>query len=45
MKYQLFYLAIRRYINKKISRGMFLIDWKDAQRREGIEPRGLEGKK
>jgi hypothetical protein len=37
VEYKHFYIAIRRYINGKISRGLFLIDWKDAQRRQGIE--------
>jgi hypothetical protein len=37
MDYKNFYLVIRRYAKKKISRGMFLIDWRDAQRGQGIE--------
>jgi len=37
MEYKKFYLAIRRYAKSKITRGEFLVDWKDAQRQQGIE--------
>jgi hypothetical protein len=39
MEYKRFYLAIRRYAKNKITRGEFRIEWKDAQRHEGIEPK------
>jgi hypothetical protein len=37
MDYKKFYVAIRRYAKKRISRGEFMTDWKDAQRSQGIE--------
>lgn len=37
MEYKLFYLAIRRYAKRKISRWAFIRDWKYAQFKQGIE--------
>lgn len=34
MDYKKFYLAVRRYRKGRITRGMFLIDWADAQRKQ-----------
>ncbi|MDR0301518.1 MAG: hypothetical protein LBI04_04295 [Treponema sp.] len=36
MDYKKFYVAVRRYAKRKITRGDFLTDWKDAQRSQGI---------
>ena len=37
MDYTNFYLAIRRYVKGKITRGEFLIDWRAAQYGQGIK--------
>ena len=37
MKYEYFYVAERRYFNKKTSRPMFVLEWRDAQRKNGIK--------
>ena len=37
MDYKKFYVAIRRYAKKRISRSEFLTDWGDAQRSQGIK--------
>jgi hypothetical protein len=37
MEYKYFYVAARRYLNKKIGRSMFILDWLDAQRKNGIK--------
>jgi len=47
MEYKKFYLAIRRYAKGRITREEFLVEWKDAQRQQGMEPErlGLGGSK
>jgi hypothetical protein len=37
MEYKLFYLAIRRYAKRKISRGDFIDAWEYAQSQQGIK--------
>jgi hypothetical protein len=37
MDYKKFYLAIRRYVKGKTTRGDFLLNWEYAQRQQGIE--------
>ncbi|MDR0456234.1 MAG: hypothetical protein LBH20_06085 [Treponema sp.] len=37
MDYKKFYLAIRRYVKGKTTRGDFLLDWEHAQRQQGTE--------
>jgi hypothetical protein len=36
MNYKIFYLLIRRLVNKKISKGLFCLEWRDEQKRQGI---------
>jgi hypothetical protein len=38
MNYKAFYLIIQRYANKKISRGLFELEWKWEQKAQGITP-------
>jgi hypothetical protein len=42
MDYKKFYIAVRRYAKKRISRGEFVTDWKDAQRSQGMNTKKLE---
>jgi len=37
MEYKLFYLAIRRYAKKKISRSGFITAWEHAQKMQGYK--------
>jgi hypothetical protein len=44
MSYKNFYLAIRHYAKKRITREEFMIDWRDAQHEQGIETKEWDGK-
>jgi len=37
MDYKKFYIAVRRYAKRRITRGEFYTEWIDAQRRQGIK--------
>jgi hypothetical protein len=37
MYYKVFYLLIRQLVNKKISRGLFLHEWAEEQKRQKIK--------
>ena len=38
MDFKHFYIAIRRRRKGRITRGDFMIDWSDAQRKHGVQP-------
>jgi hypothetical protein len=38
MGYKIFKRLSQQFFNKKISRGVFLVDWKTEQKRQGITP-------
>jgi hypothetical protein len=42
MDYKKFYITVRRYAKKKISRREFITDWKDAQSSQGIRAKKPE---
>jgi hypothetical protein len=36
MDYKVFYGIIRRFANEKISRALFILEWREAQQAQGI---------
>jgi hypothetical protein len=38
MNYKVFYLLARRLAKKRISRGVFVSEWREEQKRQGISP-------